>query len=319
MVYGPGELGSLDDSEQPDFLATLPGSGDPFGIEVTEFYLSESDARLRNIRGYLSDIFNHGRYRHVVDRESLKVGEVTITPKDGGDGQRVPAIIQTFPDTLEHLRLLAEVIRSKGSKARRYQRLRHLNLVVLEHLHRWGTLSSASLCRTLTSAHIPAAFWRSPYREVFYVTSLSDDRWISVPLGLHCLLAEAFAFDRVIASSLKSTTERARKLLQALSHHLALQSALPVLTRGAGAEFEVLHRRYGLLLPPGKGTVVHDYADHAYPPDAWPLAPLPRWPLSRRTIGQRIRRHHEKHSFECDIVVPAKASPPGSVRTRKDA
>ncbi len=318
MVYGPGELGSLDDSERPDFIATLPGVGDPFGIEVTEFYLSESDARLRNIRGYLSDIFGHGRYRHVDDHKFLKVDEVTITPTDGGDGRRVPAIIQTFPDTSEHLRQLAEVIRSKGSKARGYQRLQHLNLIVLDHLDRWGTLSSASLCRTLTSAHIPAAFWSSPYREIFYVTSLSGDRWVYVPLGLHCLLAEAFAVDRVIASSLKPTTDHARELLQVLSHHLALRSVLPVLTRGAEVEFEVLHRRYGLLLPPGKGMIVRDYADHTYPYDACPLAPLSQSSLSWRIIGQRIRRHHEKHGFECDIIVPAKASPPRGRLNRRD-
>lgn len=309
VVYTSDEVARFVDGEQPDFTApVLNDSAERFGVEVTEFYLSGSHAHIRNLPGYVIDVLA-GRYRHAKDRRELPVEEVTIKPHDGGEDRHVPALIQRFPDPPEHLRLLAATISKKARKARRYKHLHHLNLVLVDYLQRWGPLKSGSLCKLLTSEHLPAALWRAPFREVFYVTALGD-RWVYVPLVMHCIVAELFGFALVVGPHLREETDRLLAVLEAFGHHLRRRSRAPVLARGVGAEYEVLHRRYGLLLSEEKGVVVRDYLDVTYPGDARELDPADPLPLRRRVLAQRLRRYHEAHTFECDVPAPVKARPP---------
>jgi hypothetical protein len=300
-VYEAGDVARFADSEQPDFTsAVLFAANEQFGVEVTEFYLSESHARLVNLPGYVHQIFS-GRYRHRDDRRALRVDEVTITRANATEGQRLPAIVQAFPDVPEHLRLLAEAITAKSGKARAYQRLHHLNLVLLDRWQRWGTLKSGSLCRLLAGPPIATAVWHSRFREIFYVTRLGQG-WVYVPIVLPCLMAEAAAFVRVVSPYVR----RKNELLRAFACYLGARSSLPVLLCGAERELELIHRRYGLLA----NLNVRDYHDGAYPrntraPDA--LEPLP---ISWRALAQRIRRYHEAYDFELDVVAPVKATPP---------
>ncbi len=308
-VYTSEEVARFVDGEQPDFTApVLNNQAEQFGVEITEFYLSGSHARIRNIPGYVIDVFA-GRYRHAKDRSELPVEEVTIKPHGGGEDRHVPALIQRFPDPPEHLRLLAATISKKAQKARRYKPLHHLNLVLVDYLQRWVPLKSGSLCKLLTSEHIPAAIWHAPFREIFYVAALSDG-WVYVPLVMHCIMAELFGFALVVGPHLAGETDLLPKVLQAFGHHLRRRSRAPVFARGVGAEYEVLHRRYGLLLSEEKGVVVRDYLDVTYPGDARELDPADPLPLRRGVLAQRLRRYHETHTFECDVAAPVKVRPP---------
>jgi hypothetical protein len=234
---------------------------------------------------------------------------VTITPHAGGDDRQVAALIQRFPETREHLRLLAETIREKGLKANKYARLQHLNLILVDRLQRWGTLTSGSLCKLLTSEHVPAAVWRSPFREVFYVTA-PGDRWVYVPIVMHTMMAELFGFALVAGPYVPREHDCLRTVLEAFGHHLLRRSRGAVLARGDGAEYEILHRRYGLLLSDAKGVIVHDYVDFSYPRDSRALTAKDPLPLPRRVMAQRLRRYHDARSFECDVAAAAKAAPP---------
>lgn len=319
VVYTPDEVARFVDGEQPDFTAPVVNNhAEQFGVEVTQLYLSESHARLQNIPGYATEVFA-GRYRHAKDRLALPVEEVTITPHDGSDDRRVPALIQRFPELSDHLRLVATAIGAKARKARRYRRLHHLNLVVVDYLRRWGNLEQASLCKLLTSQHIPATIWRSPFREVFYVTALRDG-WVYVPLVMHCMMAELFGFAIVVGPHLQEPPDRLESVLKAFGHHMRRRSGAGVLARGVGPEYEILHRRYGVLLSDKKGVVVHDYLDVSYPGDARHIKRSDPLPFSRRVLAQRLRRYHETHTFECNVAAPANALPPGvGPLRRKDA
>ncbi len=310
-VYAPDDVARFVDGEQPDFTApVLNNQTEQFGVEVTAFYLSESHARLQNVDGYVTDVFA-GRYRHVADRRDLLVEEVMITPYDGGDDRHVPGLIQRFPDIPEHLRLLTATINEKARKARKYRPLHHLNLVIVDYLQRWGTLKSGAGCKLLTSDHIPAAVWRAPFREVFYVTALAG-RWIYVPLVMHCITAELFGFALVVGPHVPEKTDRLLAVLQAFGHHLRRRSRSPVMARGVDAEYEVLHRRYGVLLSSDQGVTVRDYLDVTYPRDAHELCLSDPLPLPRRVVAQRLRRYHKAHTFECDVAAPVKARPTGA-------
>ena len=54
-IYNSSEI-IIKDSEQPDFI--IESSSEKFGVEVTELYLSESEARLNNYSGYKEKILN---------------------------------------------------------------------------------------------------------------------------------------------------------------------------------------------------------------------------------------------------------------------
>jgi len=309
VVYTPDEVARFSDDERPDFTAPVQDEETKrFGVEVTEFYLSDSHARLRRIRGYVADVFG-GRYRHARDRHELPIETVTITPHAGGDDRHVAALIQRFPETGEHLRLLAEAIRDKGLKAKKYATLQHLNLILVDRLQRWGKLTSESLCKLLTSEQVPAAVWRSPFREVFYVTALGD-KWVYVPVVMHTMMAELFGFALVVGPHVPREHDCLKTVLEAFGHHLLRRSRGAVLVRGNGAEYEILHRRYGVLLSDEKGVIVHDYVDCSCPRDSRALSAKDPLPLPRRLMAQRLRRYHDAHSFECDVVAPAKAPPP---------
>jgi hypothetical protein len=309
VVYTADEAARFAAGERPDFTSPVLGDESKrFGVEVTEFYLSESHARLRRLPGYVAELFA-GRYRHANDRHELPVETVTLRPHAGGGDRELAALIQRFPETPEHLRLLAATISDKACKASRYKRLHHLNLILVDRLQRWGKLESGSLCKLLTSQHIPAAIWRAPFHEIFYVTALGD-RWVYLPLVMHCIMAELFGFALVLGPHLPEKPDQLVAVLQAFGHHLRRRSRGGVLARGDGEAYEILHRRYGVLLSDAKGVVVHDYLDFSYPGDARELDEADPLPLSRRITAQRLRRYHDTHSFECDVVAVAKAVPP---------
>jgi hypothetical protein len=50
-VYDVDQFGTVCESESPDFRLRHQNEGECFGVEVTEFYLFESDTRIKNIPG----------------------------------------------------------------------------------------------------------------------------------------------------------------------------------------------------------------------------------------------------------------------------
>src|SRR5437764_672500 len=83
-----GKLGlEVMEGEQPDFICSKDGVP-CFGVEITEFFLTESGARLHKIGGYVSDLVAGGKYRHKDDIREIKVEEIMY---------QVAATGQTFP------------------------------------------------------------------------------------------------------------------------------------------------------------------------------------------------------------------------------
>ena len=64
LVYEVKQYEQITDSECPDFRIKNKGYNSSFGVEITEFYFSESNARLRKIPNYFSEIFDGNQYRH---------------------------------------------------------------------------------------------------------------------------------------------------------------------------------------------------------------------------------------------------------------
>lgn len=82
MVYKTAHFERIEENERPDFLLKYRAIPERFGVEVTEFYYTESDARLKNISGYRNEFIEDKEYRHKDDKDILQVGEIKILDPD---------------------------------------------------------------------------------------------------------------------------------------------------------------------------------------------------------------------------------------------
>src|ERR1700687_1285338 len=83
LIYDGRSIAATSDSERPDFLLQCEAGAQSFGVEVAEFYHSQTAARLDRISGYSGDLLDHRSFRHKYDRKALSVDEVSIVNPDG--------------------------------------------------------------------------------------------------------------------------------------------------------------------------------------------------------------------------------------------
>ena len=60
MVYDEGVFESVSQQETPDYVLRHPGSHSSFGVEITELYETEADARIIHHPRYLSELLAGG-------------------------------------------------------------------------------------------------------------------------------------------------------------------------------------------------------------------------------------------------------------------
>ena len=111
-VYGRSTL-EIQETEEPDFLCSLQGNT-PFGVEVTEFFMTESDARLCKIHGYASELIKGGNLRHKDDKKIRVEDVVYILGDDPGDERTIRAIVHDIPPHYESMQYVLYVIEAKN-------------------------------------------------------------------------------------------------------------------------------------------------------------------------------------------------------------
>src|SRR6266516_3436436 len=102
FVYTGRLIDSVTPTEEPDFK--VKKADGEFGVEITEFYFSHSQARLKNIPAYFNEILDKKKYRHKDDVVPLEVKEFTVMPGDNrGPSFKVEGIIQERPKIDEYV------------------------------------------------------------------------------------------------------------------------------------------------------------------------------------------------------------------------
>jgi hypothetical protein len=92
-VYDMSAYGQVLESEAPDFQLKRPGSPWSFGVEITEFFYSGSEARLDSIPDYFTKLLVGDPPRHREDIDGLAVSDVEILEPDGTSKGKSKAII----------------------------------------------------------------------------------------------------------------------------------------------------------------------------------------------------------------------------------
>jgi hypothetical protein len=219
MVFGSKPNISIEGSECPDFICRVPGNIE-FGIEVTDFFLSESDARLMRIPGYRLELLKSKSYRHKDDKQGVRLEKIIYRSKNTGEEREVDAIIReshTIDDVLSRVRASIE---SKTGKAIGYSTdITDLIIRDVESIARFENIQD--LIRAIYRTKMCDAVLKQGFREIYLVTTNNTD-WVCVPLKANLFVGEVLKLQRLFreyyGSKIESFTPG--KYLVELARHL---------------------------------------------------------------------------------------------------
>jgi len=201
LVYDNTEYSEIVDSEEPDFKIRHINSAYWFGVEVTEFYATESNARLRNIGTYFTELIDHEQYRHKKDKKYLEVRDFTIISEQGEEKAKVKGILQELPSVGNYVKMITEQIMRKDKKLVGYNRtLAHVNLIILDREHRFSMVPIPEYFRYLYTETLQEALYKTSFREIFFITTLKENRRVYIPLRMTLLVADLYMFRQVLVN-----------------------------------------------------------------------------------------------------------------------
>ncbi len=175
-------------------MCSRPGMED-FGVEVTDFFLTESDARLERIGSYACDLIAGRDYRHKDDLREIKVQDVIY--RSASTGQEIPlkAIGRPIPPHRESVSTLLPKIAAKNGKFPQYrQRVECVDLVIndVNKVLRFETVEE--LLAPMVFDGRSAIFLDSPFREIYVVTRNTRKGDVCVPFRANLFAGEISLF-----------------------------------------------------------------------------------------------------------------------------
>jgi len=205
-VYDVSQFSEVRETERPDFLMMRnERDAHAFGVEVTELFANQADARAVNHPDYLPALFAGAPHMHKDDPRLLPVARMRLTDSDGNLKQEdLPGILTRTPSNAEHRRSLAAVIGAKSSRGYRVED-GHVNLIIRDRFFLSGeTLNEEYSVTDLLSDGIREALIQSPFREVFLISVAHNGQQVVRPLN-QLMLAERFFF---FGKALEATINR---------------------------------------------------------------------------------------------------------------
>jgi hypothetical protein len=300
LVYAFRQPFKIDDGEQPDFIARLAPMDKPFGIEVTEFFHSESEARLDRVPGYVGDLLKGGVFRHKTDRQELIVDKIKIMSGGAVKFSGVPAIVQEAPPIAECAAMVAKIIRNKSEKLNGASRkLRHINLIIRDCTGLLGHRKPSDFYSLYCTDALTTAVFGSPFREVYFVTRLSvGDSFI--PLKMVVTLAQLYFFRAALRDPALDALTPDCDFIEYFGSYLDSIAGGGVLVRGDAPECEAIYGDTGFLLDPRLKLQLRMYSD--VPVEQYgPVNPSVGFTL-HPTISQQVRAFQREHTFSSGIA-----------------
>jgi hypothetical protein len=196
-VFGTLAAASAAESESPDFLLKT-ASGVTLGIEVTEVFADDVDAKLAKHHSYASELLD-GQRMHRSDRGKFEVGEVTIEDADGNAKARTTAIIQKMPSLRERVDLLLAKISRKEAKIVEYTKdCDRVDLIVADGSNLFMHKSQEELYGSFFPLLSKPALLKTPFREIYLLTVAGKGQQVYFPLLANTFVADCFGFEHLI-------------------------------------------------------------------------------------------------------------------------
>lgn len=301
LIYGNALFTDVMDKECPDFLVRLSENSPCFGVEVTEFYHSETSARLDRISDYSLQLLDGGNVKHKDDRNALHV--VDIVKEDNSiHAKDVPAIIQRVPPLSECSRLVAQRILSKTQLIKNTTaEISHANLIIHDKTGLLRVIKIADFYRIYFSPELISALSITSFREVFLITDIEDQQ-VYARLKMLLLLASAYLFNDVIVSN--GIAERMGAdvdEVELFASYFASTVEGQVLVHHDKDGSEVIFGDSGLLIAQDGSITVRLHSDRPIYPSATP--PVLPWKSLLGTDFHEIMTEYRKSSkFSSEAV-----------------
>jgi len=305
MVYGNRSFDKIMANECPDFLVRQFPASPNFGVEITEVYNSETDARLDRISGYVNQLLDGGSFKHKNDRKTLNVTKVDIVRKDNSVVARnIPAIMQEVPPPSACAKQIAKRIRSKAERLQNAApRMTHVNLIIQDKTGLLRSLRTAAFYNIFFVPELISALAETPFREVFLVTVL-EDKQVYVGLKMLYLLAEAYLFNGAIVSQ-----GFARELppqaddIELFASYFASTVRSPVLIHRGAIGTEVIFGDSGILFQKHDTVTVRLHSDYPMHPSA--VRPCLQWEaILGIGFHDAMNEYRKSHTFSTAAVFP---------------
>lgn len=192
----------IENFERPDFILTTP-SNLKFGVEVTEFFIRESNARLKKMDSYLDELIDSKKYRHKNDYQELKVDEIKIIKTNNKEEIRTTAIIQQPPSYEDFINRFNSTLKNKNERFEKYDNnLNHINLIISDESNYLSSIKLEEYFTIIFKPNVIESIKNSKFKEIFFVLRI-DNHKVALPLRTILLTAEAYLFHKVLISSNK--------------------------------------------------------------------------------------------------------------------
>ena len=305
QVYREHEFASVHHGDRPDFVLCRQGTDTEFGVEVTELYETEADARAHIHPDYIPQLLSGSRHMHKDDVSVLNVERVQLLDKAGNvKATSLPAIVRELPAAREHTGAIVELLRRKTAQARGYRHgLSHVNLLIVDRIGTQRPGGASYSTNELLVPELKEALVSSPFREVFLV-SMDHDWRVYRPLQM-LLLLEAFELflGALEAFEVDAPALEIADVVPLFVHIVNTMGSELRLVQLENDSHCAVYRGCGIQLTPDKVGVL-DFADHDLPPPA----PTPAALWSAETISAFIQHHASfavANAFIVGLAIPA--------------
>ncbi len=226
-VLGAGPTASIVPSENPDFRVRPQGRNREFGAEITEFYPSESHARVQNRPGYVSQILDSGEYIHRDDQAMFPVGPAQLYAADGTPKGSITGIFTEILPPADYFAKVSSLIDRKNARYHDYaEGLSHVILVIHDNSLTLSKFDSATFSTLFYASDIAKSIAQCGFSEVYLVTRFRD-----FPQR-RCVPAKALLFFQLIYAYLHGA--RVYQNEGGVSDEIVFGSLLPYLRQRGG-------------------------------------------------------------------------------------
>lgn len=305
MVYSKDRIDEVIAGENPDFKIRNKHQQNFFGVEITELYYSESNARLDNIQGYLGEILDGNQFRHRKDIKNLAVQQFTLQ-SDGKPDQQVEGIMQKFPSVSDYIQMVVDVINRKSTRIQDYiEGLTHVNLIIHDIGRRLIRIPRSDFYQIFFTPSLRAALRDSEFSEIFFITTLEKnaDRWVYIPLKMLLFVSQLCMFDGVLQRYYHHLNVRTPKEeLSLFACYLYQIGTKGIYISDTAGDFEVIYGKYGVILTDEKGLTVRDYADYPLPQSAMLFTDKDKGTFIDDAFEKNVSEFAHENTFEGGFV-----------------
>lgn len=261
LVYKDQSKLTVIHKDKPDFIIKNE-NGDEFGVEVTELYNNDSDARLKNIPNYTKELIDTKKYRHKHDKKILRVEKISINKLDG-EIVETTAIIQESAKLSEYLKQISEKIDAKTHSKKEYTtNLLHINLIIKDNSDVFLQTDAKDFFDLFFTDELIKSVMQTDFKEIFLITRFKEGQLVQ-RLKIVLLGSRIFLFHEIFKYyEIGDITDDL--YYQYLSEFLIYEGFKNIRLKRLNNEIELIYCNIGFLVKDFEDLIFRDYSDYNY-------------------------------------------------------